>query len=449
MNKTSDNDKIEFLDLTELDAKSSEILEEKNSELIVDEQEKKLEENAKENTEEISDLNTEEKLEFISDNSLLLNTEDDLENRNAYENLEFIPKESAELDSEDEIEQDLVKMKSKKNKIITYVRRTAITLLFTIVILLAGIYSLMCMLVYGPSPTAKDLFVMSVKETSAMGFLANWFFTDAQIKDIMDKNSIKDTNEVTDTSLVSVNITNNNSETKSETPEIEIVDIKGPTYRGKLMIVKDPSRVFVGTVPTFMEGDGLVVSEIAKNHNAIGGINGGEFVDGGSTYTAMPIGLVMTNGNIVNGDKTKVCHVTGFTKDNILVVGNMTGQQALDMKMRDCVSISNHIGPFLIINGATQDVEGIGGGTNPRTAIGQRADGAVLLLVIDGRQVNTVGATFGDLMYSMQQYGAVNASAMDGGTSTQMYYEGNVINAPYSPTGPRRCPTSFLVGGAK
>ena len=45
----------------------------------------------------------------------------------------------------------------------------------------------------------------------------------------------------------------------------------------------------------------------------------------------------------------------------------------------------------------------------------------------------------------MLQYGAVNASAMDGGTSTQIYYNGEVINKPYSPTGPRTLPTAFLI----
>ena len=121
-------------------------------------------------------------------------------------------------------------------------------------------------------------------------------------------------------------------------------------------------------------------------------------------------------------------------------------EQAIEMGMRDCISISNSIGPFLIINGEAQDVSGVGGGINPRTAIGQRADGSVILLVVDGRQANSLGATFADLLYIMQEYGAVNASTMDGGTSTQMYYDGEVINKPYSPTGPRQCPTAFLVG---
>ncbi len=128
-----------------------------------------------------------------------------------------------------------------------------------------------------------------------------------------------------------------------------------------------------------------------------------------------------------------------------LVLGNMNAAKAKELNIRDCVSISNHIGPFLIVNGEAQDIVGIAGGTNPRTAIGQTADGKILLLAVDGRQPNSIGATFSDLQDIMAQYGAVNASTMDGGTSTQMYYDGEVINVPYSPTGPRSCPTAFLI----
>lgn len=336
--------------------------------------------------------------------------------------------------------------KKHKTKKRTYIQRVLVTLGVTLVLLFGGLYAVMCMLVYGPSPTAKNLFVMSVRETSAMGFLANWFFSEDQIKEIIAENSIQDTDEITNTNLVEVSA-GASADTSSQEDAIQVVDIKGSTYRGKLMIVKDPSRVFVGTVPEFTEGDGMVVSDIASRYNAVAGVNAGEFVDGGTTYTAMPVGLVMTNGEITNGDPDKTWHVTGITNDNILVVGNMNGQQAKDLGIRDCVSVSDSIGPFLIINGEAQNVGGIGGGLNPRTAIGQRADGAILLLVVDGRQANSLGASFADLLDVMQQYGAVNASTMDGGTSTQMFYNGEVINTPYSPVGPRKCPTSFLVGG--
>lgn len=358
------------------------------------------------------------------------------------EEIELIEIDDSELLDVDDDGKD---RKGIAKKILKAAGRVLITLLVTVVIILGGIYALMCVLVYGPSKTAQEQFIMSLRETSAIGFMANWFFTEDQVKAIIEKNSIKDTDEITDTNLITVVSGNVTGENNSTTEEIEVIDIKGKTYRGKLMIIKDPSRVFVGTVPSFFNGDGKVVSKIAAQYDAIAGINGGEFVDGDLTYTAMPIGLVMTDGNIVNGDTTTRWHVTGFTKDNILVVGNMTGKQAIEMGMRDCVSIRSDIGPFLIVNGESQDVAGVGGGINPRTAIGQRADGAVLLLVADGRQVNTPGASYADLIYIMQKYGAVNASAMDGGTSTQMYYNGEVINTPYAPTGPRQCPTAFLV----
>lgn len=347
------------------------------------------------------------------------------------------------------------KYTSKKQRILTYLMRFGVTLLLTVVLLVLGLYSIMFMVVNGPSKKAADYFVLSVKETSAIGFLANIFYSEEEIEEIIARNSIKDTDEITNTDLVvipddEIDDNNDNKENPDDTtvqPEIEVVDVSGATYTGKLMIVKDPSRVFVGTVETFHNGNGMVVADIANRYNAVAGINGGEFVDGTNTYTAMPVGLVMVDGKIKNGDLNTVYHVTGITNENILVVGNMTGQQALDMNIRDCISINNSIGPFLIINGEAADVGGVGGGLNPRTAIGQRADGSMLLLAIDGRQANSLGASFADLVYLMQEYGAVNASTMDGGTSTQMFYNGEVINTPYSPLGPRRCPTSFLVKG--
>lgn len=337
---------------------------------------------------------------------------------------------------------------SKKQRILVYAGRFFATFGITVVLLIAFLYSVMFMLVHGPSPKAADLFVMSVRETSAIGFLANLFYSEEEIEEIIARNSIQDTDEITNQDLVVIPpVDDNQNPANEEQPEIEVVDVSGATYTGKLMIIKDPSRVFVGTVETFYQGSGQVVADIAKRYNAIAGINGGEFVDGTNTYTAMPVGLVMTDGVVRNGDLNTTYHVTGITFDNVLVVGNMTGQQAKDMGIRDCVSINNSIGPFLIINGEAMDVSGVGGGLNPRTAIGQRADGSILLLVIDGRQASSLGASFADLVYIMQEYGAVNASTMDGGTSTQMYYNGEVINTPYSPTGPRRCPTSFLVKG--
>lgn len=318
--------------------------------------------------------------------------------------------------------------------------RVGIIMGVTILALVVFLYGVMAVLCLGPSKIARTQFVLSVQETSAIGFLANWFCSDEEIAKIKEDNSVKDTNETSDASLVVID-----SQSNEDVPDIQVIDVKGSTYKGKLMIIKDPSRLFVGTIGGFKEGNGMVVANIARRYDAVAGINGGEFVDGETTWTGMPVGLVMVDGQILNGNQDTTYHVTGITYDYKLVVGNMTAAMAKENNIRDCVSISNSIGPFLVVNGNPQDVSGIGGGINPRTAIGQTADGSILLLAIDGRMANSLGASFSDLQDIMLQYGAVNASTMDGGTSTQMYYDGEVINTPYSPTGPRSCPTAFLI----
>lgn len=331
--------------------------------------------------------------------------------------------------------------KKRWNPVLLWIGRVLATILITLVILCIGIYSVMAMMVYGPSKTAKVQLVLSLQETSAIGFMANWFCSQEEIDRIKEENSIKDTDDITNTDLVVID----QNQQDPEQPEIEVIDIKGRLYKGKLMKVKDPSRLFLGTIPNFVQGSGQIVSTMAEANDAIAGINGGEFVDGETTWTGMPVGLVMVNGEVKNGSPGATYHVTGITYDNKLVLGNMNAAKAKELGIRDCVSISSSIGPFLIVNGESQDVSGIGGGTNPRTAIGQTADGTILLLVIDGRQPTSVGASFSDLQDIMSKHGAVNASTMDGGTSTQMYYDGEFVNTPYSPLGPRSCPTAFLI----
>ena len=82
----------------------------------------------------------------------------------------------------------------------------------------------------------------------------------------------------------------------------------------------------------------------------------------------------------------------------------------------------------LVINGEARDMNGMGSGLNPRTAIGQRSDGSVLMLVTDGRgKAGHLGASASDLINIMVEYGAVNAANLDGGSSSCMYYNGEYL----------------------
>lgn len=333
----------------------------------------------------------------------------------------------------------------KKNKVLTAIGRTTTVILVTLTLIVFFIAGICYILVHGPSETAKGQFVMSCMEASALKWVPGIFLSQSEIDDITSNRGMIKIEEGTtsDANMVQIDTSANDGE------PIEIMDIKGETYRGKLMIIKDPSRVYLGTISQFYEGPGLTVAELAERNGAIAGINGGEFYDIGTVaHTGLPIGGVIKDGKIINGGPNDVSNFTCITYDNKLIIGNMTAQAALDMGVRDAVNTLYTTGPFLLLDGeilTVPDTSVYGGGKNPRTAIGQRADGAILMLVVDGRQANSMGATFAELAYIMKEHGAVNASAMDGGTSTQMYYDGEILNSPYSPYGPRRCPTCWLV----
>ena len=304
----------------------------------------------------------------------------------------------------------------------------------------------------GPSETAKREAVNTFTEMSAMKWVPKMFLPAEEVQNILNNSRMVEVEAgtVTNLDLIDTSVTNT---TDSQEP-IEIQDVSGGSYKGKLMIIRDPSKVFLGTVPEFYEGPGEVVADIITHYpGAVAGVNGGDFIDMGSySYTAQPLGAVISNGVVVYcaGDYDTPYHLSGFTSDNKFFMGNITINEAMEMGVRDAVYTVHETGPFLVMDGEAlinevPDSATYGGVKNPRTAIGQRADGSIILLVVDGRQANSLGATFKDLAYIMLDYGAVNACAMDGGTSSQMVYYGEVINNPYSPTGPRKCPTAWLV----
>lgn len=240
---------------------------------------------------------------------------------------------------------------------------------------------------------------------------------------------------------------------------IEIIDVQKENFKGKLMVIQDPSKVFLGTVPEFGETQGMVVLDIIDTYRdngfyITGGINGGAFTDSApDSYTGQPVGIVISEGEILymeEGKPEETFYLVGFTEEDRLILSEVTAEQVTDLDLRDAVCIDPLTSPFLIRNGKVlQDAfsaeSDFGGGKNPRTAIGQREDGTVLFLVIDGRQTGSLGATVVELADCMLEYGAVTAAAMTGGTSSQMVYGDEVINTPYSPMGPRKCSTAWLI----
>ena len=322
----------------------------------------------------------------------------------------------------------------------------------------------------GPSQTVGDLLTVSMQETSALKFVPHIYYSNAEVDAILERNSVSAGDSETDTSLIVIEKPTPTPSpeqlaaaqaqpqaeaTPSPTPPpenllssedgIDVFSVVGGTYQGYMMVVHDPSRVTVGTCRDKFDGSrGLQLKDIAKRYDAVAAINGGGFEDsGGVGNGGTPVGLVVSEGKLKHNGKDRNYNITvGFDKDNIMVLGkNMSVDDAKAKGIRDAITF----GPALIVNGEPAAIKGESSGLNPRTAIGQRKDGAVLMLVIDGRQASSLGATYSDLITIMLEYGAVNAINMDGGSSSLMYYKGEYLNSGVVLTGSRKMPTAFIV----
>lgn len=298
----------------------------------------------------------------------------------------------------------------------------------------------------GPSPTATEMFTRSVRETSAIRWVSRIFLSEEELEQYKSVRSLSEEGQTVNTSLIHMA----ESVESGEEGDLgyEILDISEGTCKGKLLIVYNPKRVILGTSDNFGSAPGLQLTEMVEKYGAIAGINAGGFNDeGGRGNGSTPQGLVIDDGVATWGaHHIGGFHVVGLDNDGILHVGFMTVQAALNAGIRWGVSFETYDGlaSALIVNGEVQR-QNLGGGVNPRTAIGQREDGALLLLVLDGRSISTLGATMKDLADIMLEYGAVNAGNLDGGSSTVMVYNGEIINNCASVVGPRRIPTAFLL----
>ncbi len=331
--------------------------------------------------------------------------------------------------------------------------RTLIILGNTVILIVLALYCIMWICVNGPSSRAKELFVMSVRETSAVKFLANIYCSADEIKDIEQKKNI-DVTDFVDTSLINIDDEDETDTNDNENIEdneniiiqedgIIIEKIHGSTFKGYMMSIKDPSRVIVGTSSSSYSSNvaGRKISEMMESYGAVAATNAGGFDDpNGIGNGGIPIGIVMSEGELKYGSRNQKYNIIGMNNENVLIVGNMTGQQAIDSGIRDAVSF----GPILVINGQATEASQ-SGGLNPRTAIGQKADGTILLLVIDGRQSSSFGASYEDIADVMLRFGAVNAANLDGGSSSMMFYKGELLNSCASLSGPRNMPTCILV----
>lgn len=307
---------------------------------------------------------------------------------------------------------------------------------------------------HGPSESAKELFATTILETGQLKFLANVFLSKEELQEIVDKNSLQDMDAEVDENLI-------NTDGNKEKELIEIHNVSGDGFEGTMMVVNDPAKISLATTYPWSEY-GKELGVIVDEAGAIAGVNGGIYYSSGNKG-GRPYGVTVSNGEIQ--DITlgwSGLYLIGFDENNLLRIISLEGmnksaveKMVKEEKIRDAISFqeessdaNNHF-VKLIINGEKRELSGKGSGQNPRTAIGQRKDGSVLILVTDGRGKNGhLGATASDLIDIMAEYGAVNAANVDGGSSSSLYYNKKYLRTSvtfYYTNSSWRLPTAFVV----
>jgi len=316
-------------------------------------------------------------------------------------------------------------------------------------------------LLYGPWNGFRNWLITTAMTTMNHQYLATWFYSDQTIQTVLDANQVIESGEDTNSELIqfvdydSTVVTYKNKYdkeilTKDEGNDLyKVIPISGSGLRGYLVAIYDPSKVKIGT-SAYMGSSGQMLTTIAKNNNAVVAMNASGFIDPEyNSNGGVPHGIVIKDGKLIS-NKDKLNNgggLIGFNNDNVLVLSRMTASQALQAGIRDAIEF----GPYLIVNGVPSFIRGNGGwGDAPRSAIGQRKDGIVLFLVMDGRDYanGILGADMVEMTEILQNYGAYNAANLDGGTSSGLVVNGSLINKPVNGAGQnqtRAIPNAWIV----
>lgn len=316
----------------------------------------------------------------------------------------------------------------KKNKVIIF---------SSLVTLYAIGCSVFLFVLYGPIDNFRTWLITTAMATMNHQHYCKWFYNDDIINDVLANNYVGRSESDTDPNLITfdeeVKYANEYEKAVLERDKdalYKIIEFQVNGCDAYLAVIYDSSKISVG-LSKYLGVGGQYIYDMAEEQGAVLAINGGGFYDpnyngnGGN-----PIGVTIADGEIITDEPYNSMNggIIGFDLENRLVLlRDASAKEAVAYGLRDAVTM----GPFLIVNGKMADIRGNGGwGYGARTAIGQRKDGIVLMLVVDSNEFRTQGASIRDLAEIMEKYGAVNAANLDGGTSSALVINNKLINDP-------------------
>jgi len=304
---------------------------------------------------------------------------------------------------------------------------------YTIVILIVDFCAVCCFtLFYGPWSGFRDWLITTAMSTTSHQYLAYAFYGEEDIKAVVNANKTIQSGDSTNTDLIKF-VKHDASQGYSsiyeqqvlENPDnadYKMVEISDDNWKGWMVVIYEPTKLDLA-IHRGYAGDRCTT--YAKRYKSNVVVNGGIFYRA-SDQTVYPAGTVISNGTIIN-EVEDDGNIIGINKDGVLCLITGNTQDAIEANLQWACEMS----PFLIVNGVKSKFVGNGGyGVHPRTAIGQRADGIVILLVIDGRQVDSNGVNVAVLADIFERYGCINAANLDGGGSSTLVVEGELVNNP-------------------
>lgn len=313
---------------------------------------------------------------------------------------------------------------------------------FTIFMVIIDILVAICFFVTYGLTNFKNTIIATSMVTKTHQWIAHTFYSDEDIAKVLAADSYLPFDEGTNLDDIVIDTTEKDSYdneydeqilTRDENNDLyKVIEIKEGNRAGKLVVIYDPSKVKLMHSKVFNQGNKgqEQVISMCQRYGAVVGINGGLFVDYG-TGSDIPMGYVIKDGKIIWSDSGNPGSLVAMTYDNKLLLGSMTGEEALAAGVRDAVEF----GPYLIVNGKPLQFasnEAVGGYSRAaRTVIAQRKDGIMLFFVTYGAtHGSSSGWTIGELITLLQKYGAYNAANMDGGTSSTLVINNKVVNNP-------------------
>lgn len=202
--------------------------------------------------------------------------------------------------------------------------------------------------------------------------------------------------------------------------EILLIRVSGSGYRGVLAIAKKNDKLHLYT-SRYIGGYGEFIGDIAEANNGVLAVTGSGFLD--------PDG----NGN--GGDLAGYCmsegegygyhYGWGYKRLELHEDHRFYITDAYD-DVSEGTTDAVEFWPAMVLDGEIV-VNDDWGGINPRCAVGQTKDEAFLMLMIEGRLIDSLGTDVAECSRIMARYGVYQAMNMDGGTSAMMWYDGEYI----------------------